>query len=235
MLTFPVTVSVCMGLIVALCVTGRLLRRRGGERAFRYVIAGLTLAAWVAMQTVYFWPGNFDPKVSWPLHICDIVAVIGPLAVLMRNRVLLGVLYFWGIGLTTQAFITPVLPATFGPSSIWYWTFWSNHTIVVGLAVYSLLVLGYRPSFRDLVTTVALTLVWMAVVIPLNIAIGSNYGYLSPELPNARTLLNDLGGWPARAFVMSGIVLVGFVVLWLPWGIAGRLTAKAGRRQDAKT
>lgn len=228
MLYFPVTSAVCLLLMALLCVAGRRLKRRGGEPVLRAVVAGLTLLAWAVMQTVYFWPGHYDPAVSWPLHVCDIAAVLGPLAVLTRQRVLLAVLYFWGIGLTSQAFITPVLSTDHGPGSIWYWLFWSNHTIVVGLAVYALVVLGYRPRFGDLLATLGFTGTWVAVVLPLNIAYGWNYGYLSPELPGATTLLNALGDWPGRLFKMYAIVGVGFVMLWLPWAIAGKVRRRAG-------
>ena len=223
MLTFPVTVTVCLLLIAALCVVGRRLAQLNRERYLRFTLAGLSLVGWVAMQTVYFLPGNFDPAVSWPLHICDIAAVIGPLAMLTRSRLLLSVLYLWGIGLTSQAFITPVLSPEFGPTSIWYWTFWSNHTIVVGLAVYAIVVLRYRPAFTDVLAVIGFTALWVALVLPLNLAYGWNYGYMSPELPGATTLLNALGDWPGRLFKMYAIVAVGFVVLWLPWGIVTRV------------
>ena len=219
MLTFPLTTAICLLLIVALCVAGRRLNRIGREPHLRYTIAGLSLLGWVVMQTVYFLPGNFDPAVSYPLHICDIAAVIGPLAVLTRARLLLSVLYFWGIGLTSQAFITPVLSPEFGPTSVWYWTFWSNHTIVVGLAIYAIVVLRYRPTFTDVLAVIGFTALWVAIVVPLNHAYGWNYGYLSPELPGATTLLNALGDWPGRLFKIYAIVAAGFVLLWLPWGI----------------
>jgi hypothetical integral membrane protein (TIGR02206 family) len=220
MLTFPLTTIICLGLIAALCIAGRRLDRLNREHQLRFALAGLSLVGWVAMQTVYFLPGNFDPAVSWPLHICDIAAVVGPLAMLTRSRLLLSVLYFWGIGLTSQAFITPVLPPEEGPGSIWYWTFWSNHTIVVGLAVYAMVVLRYRPAFTDVLAVIGFTALWVALVLPLNLAYGWNYGYMSPELPGATTLLNALGDWPGRLFKMYAIVAAGFVVLWLPWDIA---------------
>jgi len=228
MLYFPVTSLVCLLLIGGFCWAGRRLRRSGREPVLRGIVAGLTLLAWAIMQTVYFWPGHYDPAVSWPLHVCDIAAVIGPVAVLTRQRVLLAILYFWGIGLTSQAFITPVLSTAYGPESIWYWLFWSNHTIVVGLAVYALVVMGYRPRFGDLLATLGCTAMWVAIVLPLNIAYGWNYGYLSPELPEATTVLDALGDWPGRLFKMYAITGVGFFVLWLPWGMVRQARGRAG-------
>lgn len=130
--------------------------------------------------------------------------------------------YFWGLGLTTQGFFTPVLEA--GPGQVEYWLFWSNHTIVVGLALYRVIVNGYRPGAADLLAAIGLTAVWMAVVLPINILFDLNYGYLGryPPNPNVTTLVEYLGPWPVRLVWMSLLVIVMFVLLWLPWGIARR-------------
>ena len=223
MLHFPVTVTVCVAFMIGLSLLGARLRRRGGERALRLTFAGLCLAVWVAAQVVFLRPANFDPAVSFPLHICDVAGLLGPLALLTRRRLLLSVLYFWGFGLTTQGFITPVLPPSEGLGSIWYWVFWANHASIVGLALYAVVVLGYRPRWVDLAAAIAFTAGWLAVVLPLNLAFDWNYGYVGPSKPDAPTLLDSLGAWPLRLLWIAGLVIAGFTVLWLPWAIAGRL------------
>jgi len=220
MIGYPVTVVLCLLLIAALVGLGRALRRRGAERRLRVGVCGATIAAWVVMNAWYLWPTHYQPAVSWPLHICDLAAIIGPVAVLTRQRLLRSILYFWGLALTTQGFITPILDA--GPDEMVYWLFWANHTIVVGLAVYDIVVGGYRPALRDLANVVGVTAVWLVAVFWINYFTGWNYGYVGRVDPDAQTIVQQLGDWPLRVLWMAMLALAAFLLVWLPWPLARR-------------
>ena len=138
------TVVFCFALIALNAAVGRRLRRAGRDVSYRRAVGLGCLVVWLASQVWYLSPSRFNAWDSWPLHICDIAALVGSVAILTRWRVATTVLYFWGFGLTTQGFFTPVLEA--GPGQMEYWLFWSNHTIVVGLAVYCVVADGYRPG-----------------------------------------------------------------------------------------
>jgi uncharacterized membrane protein YwaF len=84
MARYPVTVAACFALIVLVAWAGRALRARDKEHRLRLMLGGAVLGVWLAIQGWYLWPANFDPAVSWPLHVCDIAALVGPLALLTR-------------------------------------------------------------------------------------------------------------------------------------------------------
>lgn len=224
MVGYPVTVLVCALLVGGLVALGRWLKPRGLEPRLRYVVGGLTIAVWVVMNGWYLSPGQYDPGESWPLHICDLAAIIGPIGVMWRVRWMRGVLYFWGLALTTQGFITPVL--NFGPGHMIYWLFWANHTIVVGLAVYDMIVGGYRPGPRDLGRTIGITAIWLVAVFTINYYTGWNYGYVGRGDPGAETIVQALGEWPLRVVWMALLALLAFVIVYVPWPIARKLKGR---------
>jgi len=236
MLKYPVTVVVCLGLIAAAVAWGRWLRERDGssggwrERRLRGTLAWGTIGVWVVMNIWYI--ANRGLEESLPLHICDLAAVIGPIGLLSRSRLLRSVLYFWGLALTTQGFATPVLNV--GPGHMTYWLFWANHTIVVGLAVYDIVVGGYRPYPRDLGRVVGVTAGWLALVFTINYFTGWNYGYVGRAEPGAETIVQALGPWPLRVVWMALLALAAFGLAYLPWVVARRAARSGGAGGDAE-
>jgi hypothetical protein len=51
-------------------------------------------------------PGHLRWDKSLPLHICDLTRLLVPVALWTNHRAARAMLYFWGLGLSSQAFIT---------------------------------------------------------------------------------------------------------------------------------
>jgi len=226
----------CMALIVGACWLGRRWRRegaRGGvkERRFRAAWIATTIA-WQALAVVYWLlPANFRLDQSLPLHLCDLAAWVAPLALWTQKRWLRAVLYFWGIGLSTQAFVTPVLEE--GHADVRYWLFFIGHTQIVGSAIYDAAVLGFRPRLRDWGIASLLTFAWMAAIMPLNIAFDLNYGYIGNQRADKPTLIDSLGTWPLRILWLVLLGQLAFFLIYIPWPIAERL-GRSARGQAAQ-
>jgi len=218
--------SLCtLAAIVAVVAVGRGLRRRGiDDRLLRLSALAAAIPGWLFMQLGYV-RYAWDPVDAAPLHVCDLGGIVAMFVLLSRGgshlRGWRAVLFFWGFGLTTQAFATPVLTAEQGPHTVRFWLFWVSHGFVVGTAAYDLVVRGFRPRRADLFRGVAVTAAWLAAVFTLNVLPegGWNYGYVGPvdDQPGVVALL---GPWPMRVAWMALIVLIGFVLLW---AIASRL------------
>jgi hypothetical integral membrane protein (TIGR02206 family) len=200
-----------------------------GER--EKLIARTWAVLWLVQQaiTTVYWllPASFDVGKSFPLHLCDVIGWLGPFALLLAHtrgtRWLRTVLYFWGIGLSTQAFFTPTV--TQGPDDPRFWLFWISHTQIVGAGFYDIIVRDYRPDLRDFKTAIIASFLWMVPLVLLNWATGLNYGYLGKEL-EGETILNVLPPWPWRLFAMAGIVLLLFTVLWGVWPLSRLIAGK---------
>lgn len=184
---------------------------------FRRALAVVVLVFWVVMQTWLFLPERFDPYVSWPLHVCDLANLIGPAALLFRWRWARTLIVFWGIGLTTQGFITPVLEE--GPGEPMFWFFWFNHTFVLTVAIDELVVGGYRPTRRDMATLIGLTAVYVAVIFVIDVVTGWNYAFVGRDQSEVQqTIVHLLGPWPLRVIWMCVIVATGFLLMG--WGFS---------------
>lgn len=190
-------------------------------RTATLLFAGFGVCVNVWSITYWLLPERFDLKMSLPLQLCDLACLCAPIALAGRQRWARALLYFWGIGLSTQAFITPTL--TQGPETMRYWLFWWLHVVIVGSAVHDCVVWKYRPTGRDFLTATAVSLCWVGAMMLLNAHLGANYGYLGSSTPDRPTIVDLLGPWPLRVLVLGSIVTALFAVLWAAWPIADRL------------
>ena len=208
----------------AVCVAGS--RRRGtpqlrrAERAAGFAVLGV----WAIATVYWLLPPNFDLMVSLPLHMCDMTGLLAPLVLLTGKRLFRTLLYFWGIGLSIHGVLTPILEH--GWLHVTFVLYWLVHGAILGVAVYDLVVNRYRPTFRDCLVAIAWCAVWLATVLAVNLPLQVNYGYVGNIQPERPTVIDGLGPWPLRVYKMIVAVLVLFVVMWLPWAVARRLTTR---------
>lgn len=223
-----VVALVAAGLIVGSCVLGRRWRDRGPARAeatLRGGWVGFTIG-WQVFATAWYLV-HWDVQVSLPLHVCDLAAWIAPVALWSQWRWARSLLYFWAIALSTQAFFTPVVQD--GVGRLEFWLFWVGHLQIVGSAIYDAVVLGYRPRARDFAFASAALLVYGVAMLGLNLWLGTNYGYVGRGNPSAPTVIDHLGAWPGRVFVLYGLAVAAMALTWVVWPLCARL-AGAPRR-----
>ena len=206
-------------LTILLAALGR--HWRGTRRGLMLdrALATLCLITWILINGWWLWPRNFSLMQSLPLHVCDITALIAPVVLIRPARWMRAILYFFGLGLSLQGFIQPDLRD--GPARIGFWLFWATHYVVVGVAIYDL-ARGYRPGWRDFAVSVAATVVYLAVVLPIDVAWGLNYGYVGPTKPSQPTLIDYLGPWPWRVFALVVLGWTLMAIMTVPWELGRR-------------
>jgi hypothetical integral membrane protein (TIGR02206 family) len=210
--------------VVTLAIVGaRRIRDPHRRRALELGVAATSGALWLGVVLWGFTPSRFDPRWSWPIDICDLVALVVVVAFVRPHRNWHALLYFWGLTLSTQALFTPDL--TSGPATLAFWIFWLLHVLIVGGAIYMLAVRGFRPTWRDCGFAIGMALLWLIVVFAINAATGYNYGYIGNATPSVPTLIDHLGPWPQRVVVMALLGAAGMVVLQVPWALKGRRQA----------
>ena len=223
-LAHAVTVLVCVGVMLGLCAWGRRLgHTTPAELRLRWAMA-IAGFAWQCVSVSWFLrPVTFTWGNSLPLQICDLIGLLAPIALISPYRLPRTLVYFFGIGLSTQAFVTPVVRD--GPVYFGFWIFWINHIIIVGFGLYEVLVKRYRPALRDLLMAVIAGMVYVVCMLILNHlmrAQGANYGFIGNVDMGKPTLADSLGPWPWRVVWMGVLANTTFVVLWAIWPI-GRL------------
>jgi hypothetical integral membrane protein (TIGR02206 family) len=214
-------VAICALLILMLATAGRLLRTSAVEVKLRRSWAIFALCYWFAYILWWNWNG-LDVYGGLPLHLCDFNGIVAPLALLTLNRWFRATLYFWSFALTLQAFVQPML--SIGPAHLSFWAFWAGHTIIMASAVYDVAVLDFRPDWRDVGRVLIVSLAYVAVVTPINLELGTNYGFIGNPPPD-KTLppfINALGPWPWRAVIVMGLATIGFFLALLPWRVSSQ-------------
>lgn len=215
------SLGVFAAVMAAMIVSGR-----RSDRATRRVMAGFGFAVWLLSSIYYLLPANIEPDKSLPIQACDILGLLAPIYLLLPSRWLQSVVYFGGFGLTTQAFVTPVVDT--GPDTLVFWIFWLLHGVILAASIYIVAVEGFRPAFKDYRNAVAVWCGYALAMVALNFAThaaglnngdGWYYGYLGPSIPDeaADSVLKFLGPWPVRPLAMMGLALGFFTLLYVPW------------------
>jgi hypothetical integral membrane protein (TIGR02206 family) len=181
------------------------------------------LAKFPAGLAIGWWTGLLDKESFLPMHLCDLAAIAGGIALLTRHPLCAELTYFWGMAGTLNGLITPTVLDAF-PHPAFFVFFWL-HAGVVLAATY--LVFGARlwPRPGALPRAIVWTLGYMAAAALVNLFLGTNYGFLCAP-PPTRSLVDALGPWPwyLIGFIVLGIVC--FSLLYLPF----YLIRKFGRR-----
>jgi hypothetical integral membrane protein (TIGR02206 family) len=226
------TFLVCAGLIAACGVLGAYAWKADGRSSGPNVKrAKLLMLAWTAVvqaTNLVFWalPANRDLSSSLPLHLCDLAGLLAVAALAFPQvRLLCIMLYCWGIGLSTQAFFTPVIQD--GPQTFRFHIFFSSHIAIVGPAVFLLCARLYRPRLADIMPGFAVTFVYGMAMIALNQSTGWNYGYVGNTNPVNPTLIDKLGTWPLRLVWLGCIILALYAMILAPWEIAHRKSKRS--------
>jgi hypothetical integral membrane protein (TIGR02206 family) len=208
-----IAVAIALFFMAALVVTGLALRASGREPRFARAWAWSILIFQLAAGIWWLLPANYEPQRSIPLNLCRLVTFVAAAALLLHYRWLRTLLFFWGLGLCTQAFITPVFPE--GPAYPVFWVFWIGHTQIVGSALYDLIVRRYRPNKHDFTVGLASAVAYTLAIFGIDAATGLNYAGLGPTTFDAPNIAKRLGPWPLRVLWISLMATGWLTLLWL--------------------
>ncbi|MEM7433231.1 MAG: TIGR02206 family membrane protein, partial [Pseudomonadota bacterium] len=152
----------------------------------------------------------FDPQRSLPLHVCDIVPWIGIFALLRPRPWSLSITYFWGIGLSIFAFLIPIVSEP--PTELAFWVFWLAHWQIVATAAYLVWAQDYTPSWHDWRYACVFTGIYMLLAVPVNLWLGSDYGYVGKE-----GIAAVVAPWPQRVPLLWVVECTIFALFLMPF------------------
>lgn len=212
---------------------GRAWRGSPAERRLAVAVAAVTLAFRVGTVIWNYSRPHWSFVEALPLQVCDLAAVACAIALLSKGGWSYALAYYWGLTLSLQGLLQPDLDA--GPVAPAFWLFWLHHALIVGTAVYLVVVRDYRPGWRDWRVAAWAGVGYAVVAFLLNVVFDTNFGYLGRSRPDYPTLIDWLGPWPWRAVLMVFLALGAMALLALPWslrGVARRGVARAGAGLD---
>jgi hypothetical integral membrane protein (TIGR02206 family) len=187
------------------------------ERSIAFAISALLLINYVAYLIVARHFGVSAWQKALPMQLCDWALFVIVVALWSGNRRWLEVAYFWGIGGTLQAIITPNLP--FGFPDLRFISFFVAHSgIIIGI-VFLMLIYGFRPRAIGIVRTFIWTEVYFVVAFTTDLLTGENYGFLLHK-PEAASLLSFLSDWrPLYLVQFHALAFIFFCALYAPFAM----------------
>ena len=198
------------------------------EGSICFAISALLLINYVAYLVVARDFGVTTWYRMLPLQLCDWAMAVIIVALWTGSRRWLEVAYFWGIGGTLQALITPNL--RFGFPDLRFISFFVAHSgIIIGI-VFLMLIYGFRPRGIGILRTFGWTEIYFVVAFSVDIVTGENYGFLLHK-PEAASLLNLLSdSRPLYLLEFHGLAFLFFCALYAPFAIVDFVRKQAKAR-----
>ena len=184
------------------------------QKILGFSLAVFTFLGLMTRTLLYYKLGTFTVLDGLPLYVCRLVTLFVPFLMWYKNKKLFGVLYFWVLGGTLQALLTPDLSYGFPHfESIFYWQIHGGLVLVI---LYAVFVYKMKPDFQDLKNAFYAGLVYLFVIHGINILLGSNYSYTMRKPPVA-SVLDVMGPWPIYLGTGIGLMMILFLLLYFPF------------------
>ncbi|HVF63837.1 MAG TPA: TIGR02206 family membrane protein [Casimicrobiaceae bacterium] len=210
--------AIVVGVIAATLIVAVVIRRRVDAVAAAMAERTVGIAYLAIWCGTFLWlptRPDYNPATDHPLQLCHWAAVCAALMLLRPWRLARTLAWFWGIALCTQAVITPNLPE--GPAQWPFWFFWITHAMAVGVPLYDVLARGFRPGWRDLAIASAGAALYVAIILPIDLVTGWNYGFVGPSRPDVASIVDLLGPWPRRLALIFAIAFTAMALALLPF------------------
>jgi hypothetical integral membrane protein (TIGR02206 family) len=203
------------------------------EQIIARLLAGLLLFNYAGYEMYLALTAGLAWQKALPFQLCDWAMVAILVALLTGRERWLEVAYFWGIGGTLQAILTPDLKYAF--PDIRFLTFFIAHSGIVVAIAFMMIMKKFRPHWLSIVRTFAWSELYFASAITVDLITGENYGYLLHK-PAAASLLDALSdNRLVYILQMHLLALIFFIVLYLPFALYDLLRGNASHNGHKET
>ena len=198
--------------IAAVAIVLPLAVRRLAPHQARHV-AYLLAALLLGQEAIDLWrqidARNLSPAALLPLHLCTLAVYLTAWTLVTRSYRTYEVVYFWGLGGTMQAMLTPDLTARFPDPT--YLRFFAAHGLVIVGVMYLTITYRLRPYAVSIPRVAAITAALAGIVFTINLWLDTNFLYLMAK-PAQPSLLDWFGPWP---WYLIGLVIAGLASLFV--------------------
>ena len=213
------TVLLILLFLSCLVVYGARRSRWLAKPFLSWALALLLLAYAAAIYYQEAMQGGLHASYSLPMQFCDWVLIACLIALIRPSLLATEIAYFWGLGGTLQAVLTPDVARGF-PSWSFIQFFWGHGAILLGI-VYIIASQHFRPHLKSILRMMIALNIYGLSALALDLAFGWNYGYLRDK-PAGASLFDYLGTWPWYLLSIELIAPIIFLLLCLPWRVIER-------------
>ena len=204
--------SITFLLIIFFLWIGRFINIKN-KLVFAKAISIITIIITLANHIIDINNSNWDIYENLPLHLCSISnLIVCFILFLPKNQKLFEFLFYCGFWGGLVAILTAQINDYDG-SLFKYIQYYSSHGTIIFMPLFMFYHLGYKLSKFSWLRLLIILNICMAIIIPLNFMIGSNYMYLA-EAPNIKNPL-VFGDWPFYILNWEFIILILFYITYL--------------------
>lgn len=180
---------------------------------FAKTISIITLIITISNHIIDINNGNWDIYENLPLHLCSISNLIVCFILFIpKNQKLFEFLFYCGFWGGLMAILTAQINDYDG-SLFKYIQYYTSHGTIIFMPLYMFYHLNYKLSKLSWLKLLLILNICMAIIIPINFKIGSNYMYLA-EAPNIKNPL-VYGDWPFYIINWEFIILILFYITYV--------------------
>ena len=218
-------VALTIAMPPALWIVSRRLRSDRFDQVVCRVLAILLLGIEIGDLSLKVLGDRTPITGALPMQLCDWALLAVVVALWGRRRTCFEVAYFWALGGTIQALVTPAIGA-----EVPHWRqagFFLAHSLIVIGVVFLLLVLRMRPYAGSLMRVIFWSEIYLAAALFANAVTGENYGFLAgkPGNPSLLDLFSDVPWIYVAQINVTGIAF--FLALYAPWFLWDRVKSRS--------
>jgi len=208
----------------------RKIRNMKNEEIFRYILA-FTL---IISEMSYYWRLIAIPSLGpnpvdhLPISVCGWVAIFASFMVIGKSQSLFDICYFWALGGSIFALITPTVITYAGPTRFRYYQFWAEHLVSYIAIFYMIFVHNMRPNKKSFIKAYVGIVLLAAIAYFANNLIGPGANYLFMARPEDTPSILDIlpPNFALRFAIMFSAIALMYALAYLPWYLRDRRGAK---------
>ncbi|MDC0389675.1 TIGR02206 family membrane protein [Flavobacteriaceae bacterium] len=204
--------SITFILILFFLWSGRYIEEKN-KIIFAKAISVITLIITLSNHIIDVNNGTWDIYENLPLHLCSISNLIACFILFIpKNQKLFEFLFYCGFWGGLMAILTAQINDYDG-SLFKYIQYYTSHGTIIFMPLYMFYNLNYKLSKFSWLKLLLILNIFMAIIIPINFKIGSNYMYLA-EAPNIKNPL-VYGDWPFYIVNWEFIIIILFYLTYV--------------------
>ncbi|WP_223700476.1 YwaF family protein [Sutcliffiella deserti] len=217
-------------LAVLLIILLFIFRKQKFTRTYgKWLILISLIGSEIWLNAWYFSTGMWDIKYTLPFQLCSISLYLCIWTLLTKQNLSFEIVYFIGLGGALQAILTPELFYDFPHFRFIH--FFVAHIAIILSVFYMIWVEGKLIRFKSLWKAFGFLQLIALIVYFINRLTDGNYMFLARKPSNA-SLIDFLGPYPWYILSLEAVVIILFLVLYLPFPILYRRRNRRLKNQD---
>jgi hypothetical integral membrane protein (TIGR02206 family) len=203
-----------------LCAVARWDATGSASKVIRWALVALLIGDRAFRILLLHCGGELTIESAAPMHLCDWASIAAAITMAYPNQWTYELCYFWAMGGTLQAVISPDL--AYGFPDPRFITFFISHGGVITAALYATLCMGMRPVPMSIVRVLGWSAVYLVVAMAVNFLFDANFGYLRGQ-PSRPSPMDYLAPWPQYIVQLAALAIASTFLYYAPFFVIDRL------------